>query len=183
MPLPFAPLVGFVLGIAFAWTARADIGKDDGPLFASRPFVVALGFAAFVQGPIVAYFVAFHGDWAYLYLLDWRRVPSAVDLTLVLVSALAVPAGALAALPAARARRLGSVVRIGAGPVLLAFALLAWGARRLAVSATYAQFHGDFGTQSIGSSSLGLGILWMGVLFVLGIAWSVRLSSHRDDAR
>ena len=181
MPLLFAPFVGFLVGLGLAWAARADIGNDDGPLFASRPFAVAGGLACFVYAPLVAYFAAFHGDWAYLYLVDWRRVPSAVDLALVLVAGASVPLGTIVALPAARARRLGSLVRIGAAPAVVVCGLFAWGARRLVVSATYAQFHGDFGTQSIASSALGRGILWMGIVGVLGIGWSIWLVGRSDD--
>jgi hypothetical protein len=181
VPLPFAPFVGFLVGLGLAWAARAEIGNDDGPLFASRPFAVAGGFAWLVYAPIVGYFVAFHGDWAYLYLVDWAHVPSAVDLALVLLAGASVPLGTIVALPAARARRLGTVVRIGAAPAVVVCGLLAWSARRLVVSATYTQFHGDFGTESIASSALGRGILWMGIVGVLGIAWSVRLVGRSED--
>ena len=180
MPLPFAPFVGFLVGLGLAWAARAEIGNDDGPLFASRPFAVATGLACFVYAPLVAYFVAFHGDWAYLYLVDWKHVPSAIDLALVLFAGACVPLGTIVALPAARARRLGTLVRIGAGPAVVVCGLLAWGARRLVVSATYTQFHGDFGAESIASSALGRGILWMGIVGVLGIAWSVRLVARSE---
>jgi hypothetical protein len=47
-------------------------------------------------------------------------------------------------------------------------------ARRLAVSGTYAQFHGDFGTQPIGTSPLGQGVLVMGAILVLAVAWTAR---------
>jgi hypothetical protein len=181
VPLPFAPFVGFLVGLGLAWAARAAIGNDDGPLFASRPFAVAGGLACFVYAPLVAYFVAFHGDWSYLYLVDWKRVPSAVDLALVLFAGASVPLGTIVALPAARARRLGTLVRIGAAPAVVVCGLLAWGARRLVVSATYAQFHGDFGTESIASSALGRGILWMGIVGVLGVGWSIRLVGQSDD--
>ena len=42
------------------------------------------------------------------------------------------------------------------------------------MSGTYAQFHGDFGTQPISASPLGKGVLLMGVVLALGIAWTVR---------
>jgi hypothetical protein len=45
---------------------------------------------------------------------------------------------------------------------------------RLAVSGTYAQFHGQFGTEPIGASTLGKGVLLMGSLLTLGLAWTVR---------
>lgn len=184
MPVPFAPLLGFLIGLGLAWASRGVIAKDAGPLLASRPFVISAAFAGFLYAPLAGYFLAFHGDWAYLYLVDWRHVPSAVDLALVLVAGASVPLGTLAALPAARARRLNSVVRLAAPPAVLACALFAWGARRLAFSATYLQFHGDFGTESIASSALGRGVLWMGIVGVLGIAWSVRaIGQAADDSR
>ena len=63
---------------------RAELVRDDGPVVASRPFAVVAAFAALVWLPVVGYFVAFHGDWSYLYVVPWQRVPSAVDLGLVL---------------------------------------------------------------------------------------------------
>jgi hypothetical protein len=174
VPIPFAPLLGFLIGLGFAWAARAAIGKDEGPLLASRHVAIAAAFAALVYAPMAAYFLVFHGDWAYLYLMDWRHVPSAVDLVLVIVAGGSVPAGTIAASAAARARRLKSVVRLGAIPAALVLALLALGGHRLALSATYTQYHGDFGTESIASSALGRGVLWMAIVGALGIAWSLR---------
>ena len=42
------------------------------------------------------------------------------------------------------------------------------------MSGTYAQFHGDFGTEPIGASVLGKGVVLMGVVLALAIAWTVR---------
>ncbi len=174
MPIPFAPLVGFLIGAGLAWAGRSELASQDGPLLASRPFMVVAAFAALVYAPVVAYFVAFHGDWAYLYVVPWRRVPSAVDLALVVLSGASVPAGTLLASSAARARRLGTLVRLGAGPALVTLALLSWSARRLTLSGTYAQFHGDFGTETVASSALGRSVLFMAIVAALGIAWAVR---------
>ena len=59
-------------------------------------------------------------------------------------------------------------------PAALAAVGLVLAARRLAVSGTYAQFHGDFGTEPIGASALGKGVVLMGFVLVAGIAWTVR---------
>jgi hypothetical protein len=59
-------------------------------------------------------------------------------------------------------------------PGALALAAVALSVRRLAVSGTYAQFHGDFGTESIAASTLGKGVLLMATLLTLGLAWVVR---------
>lgn len=174
MPIPFAPLVGFLLGVAFAWSAATELGRDDGPLVASRPFAVTLAFAGLVYVPVVGYFAAFHGDWSYVYVLAWRNVPSALDFALVLVGAGAVLLGFVAAVPLVRKRRQGAVVMMAVVPAAMALALLALTARRLTYSATYAQFHGDFGTEHISASALGRGVLFMGLMLALGAGWCVR---------
>ncbi len=187
MPIVLAVLAGFLLGVAFAWMARVELGRVDGPVVASRAFTVVLGFAALVYGPLVGYFVAFHGDWTYGYAVAWHRVPSAVDLALVLLAGASVLIGVVAAAHAARARRLNAVAWLAAVPAA-GFALaLAWGGPRLAVSATYAQYHGGFGVLPIGAAALGRAILVMGAVLALGLGWAVRAlaqdSSERDEDR
>jgi hypothetical protein len=174
MPIPFAPLVGLALGAALAWIAAPELARGDGPIIASRPFAIVAAFAGLVWLPVVAYFVAFHGDWSYLYVVAWRRVPSAVDLGLVLLAAVAVIGGFWGAVKPVRKRRFGPVAALVVAPGALAIAGLTIAARRLAVSGTYAQFHGDFGTEPIGASSLGKGVLLMGVVLSLGVAWTAR---------
>lgn len=183
MPIAFAPLLGFALGAALAWTSAPVLERDDAPIALSRPFAIAVAFAAVVWLPVVAYFVAFHGDWSYLYLVAWRDVPSAIDLALVLLAAGALPAGFAAATPSVRKRRWRPVLAAIAVPAGLAILGFAAAARRLAVSGTYAQYHGDFGTEPIGASALGKGVLLMGVVLVLAVAWTarslVRLAAHK----
>jgi hypothetical protein len=174
VPLLLAPLVGFVIGVALAWAAGPELGRDDGPLVASRPFAIAAAFALLVYTPIVGYFVAFHGDWSYAYAIASRRIPSAVDLGLVLASGGTVVLGLAVAVPQVRKRRMGALITLLVAPSTVALAALALVARRLAVNATYAQFHRDFGGEPIAESALGRGVLVMGILLALGIAWCVR---------
>src|SRR5258705_10681645 len=93
MPLPLALPFALACGLTLAWVARAELARSEVPLVLARPFLVALGLGAIVFAPVVGYFVALHGDWAYLYLVRSGRVPSAVDLLLVVVAALQVPLG------------------------------------------------------------------------------------------
>lgn len=174
MPIPFAPLLGFALGAALAWIAGPELGRDDGPIALSRPFAVIGAFASLLWLPVVGYFVAFHGDWSYLYLVPWQRVPSAIDLGLVLLSGAAMLGGFWLAVRPVRKRRLGPIVVMVVAPGALALIGLALALRRLAVSGTYAQFHGEFGTEPIGASVLGKGVLLMGALLTLGLVWTVR---------
>ena len=178
MPVPFAPLISLALGAALAWIAAPELVRDEGPIVASRPFAVVAAFAGLVWVPIVGYFAAFHGDWSYLYLVSWRDVPSAVDLGLVLLAGAAVLGGFSLAIPFVRKRRWGPVAAAIVLPGSLAIAGLTLAARRLAVSGTYAQFHGGFGTEPIGESTLGRGVLVMGVVLALAVAWTVRALSR-----
>ncbi len=174
MPIPFAPLVGLALGAALAWIAGPELARDDAPVAMSRPFAVVSAFALLVWLPVVAYFALCHGDWAYLYLVPSQRVPSAIDIALALFAAAAVVLGFRLAVPPVRRRRHGTVLALVLVPGALSAASFVLEARRLAVSGTYAQFHGDFGTEPIAASTLGKGILFMGAVLALAIVWTAR---------
>jgi hypothetical protein len=174
VPIPFAPLVGIALGALLAWVAGPVLLQGDGPVTLSRPFVLVATFAALLWLPIVGYFVAFHGDWSYLYLVPWQRVPSAIDLGLVLLSAAAVPGGFCLAARPVRRQHLAPVALLVVVPGVLVVAGLAFAVQRIAVSGSYAQFHGEFGTEPIGASTLGKGVLLMATMLALGVAWTVR---------
>jgi hypothetical protein len=184
LPLPFAPLVGLLLGLGLAWASLAELSRDEGPLVASRPFAIVVAFAALLYMPAVGYFVAFHGDWAYLYVVAWHSVPSAVDFALVLVSGATLPIGFLLSAPLLRKRKLAPVAALAIASGASSLALLALSAKRIALSATYAQFHGEFGTEPIASSALGRGVLFMIIVLALGAAWSARaLTSMAEGQR
>jgi hypothetical protein len=182
MPLPFALPIGLILGMSLAWLARVELARSEVPLVLARPFLVAVGFGAIVYAPVVAYFLVRHGDWAYLYLVRQGEIPSAVDLALVLVAALQLPLGFAVAAPWAIAKRGPALLKVGAaaGAVLLALCVL--GARRLSVSASYAQYHAAFGVAPLGKSPLGRGVLLSWVVLLAGYAWSARvLRAPRAD--
>jgi hypothetical protein len=173
MPLPFAIPVGLLLGMTLAWVARAELARSEVALLLARPFLVAVAFGAIVFAPVVGYFAALHGDWSYLYLVSWSRVPSAVDLFLVIVAAAALPLGFAIAAPWAIAKRGPRVLKVTAGVGGALVVACAVFARRLAVSASFAQFHGGFGGVAIGRSPLGRGILLSWVALALAYAWSL----------
>ena len=174
MPLFLAPLVGWLVGLGLAWAARADRGWEEAPLVTSRPLVVTLAFAAFVYAPVVGYFAAFHGDWAYLYLAPGRAIPSAVDLALVIFSGATVPLGLAIGARAVRAHEMTPLVKLGAGPAFVTLAVALVFARRLVVSGSYAQYHGHFGTEPITSSALGRGVLAGGLAVSIAAMLAVR---------
>jgi len=181
MPLPLAIPVGLLLGMTLAWLARAELSRSEVPLLLARPFLVALGLGAIVYAPAVGYFVAWHGDWTYLYLVRASRVPSAIDLFLVFLAALQVPLGFAIAAPWAIARRGSRLFQVMGGTgalVVMAGAVLG---RRLSLSATFAQYHGGFGGLPLGRSPLGRGILLSWVALAIAYAWSAHaLRSSRE---
>lgn len=174
MPLPFAFPVGLILGMTLAWLARAELARSEVPLVLARPFRVAVGLGAIVFAPVVGYFAALHGDWAYLYLVHSARVPSAVDLVLVVLAALQVPLGFAIATPWAIARRGTRVLQVNAAIAAVLVVAAAVLARRLSVSASFAQYHGGFGGMPIGRSPLGRGMLLSWVALALAYAWSMQ---------
>lgn len=175
VPLLLALPVAWLIGLSLAWSARAELARSEVPLVLARPFLVAAAFGAIVLGPVVGYFVALHGDWAYLYVVSWSRIPSAVDLLLVVLAAAQVPLAFAASAPWAAAKRGALVVRVSAAVVVLLVVLAVVLFRRLAASATYAQFHGGFGTAAIGKSSLGRGVLSSWTALLAGWGWAVHV--------
>src|SRR5437879_2012716 len=122
--------------------ARGELARHEASAVASHGFAVVLLFALFVYAPIAGYFVAFHGDWAYLYWFNMRTMVSAVDLALVLGAGASVPLGFLMAARWARIERLGPIAIIGALPLAVALSLALVWQKRLSTSATFAHFHG-----------------------------------------
>jgi hypothetical protein len=173
MPLPFAFPVGLIIGMTLAWVARAELARSEVVLVLARPFLVAVGLSAIVYAPVVGYFAALHGDWTYLYLVRWSRVPSAVDLLLVVLAAVQVPLGFAIATPWAIAKRGTRILQVSAGVATVLVIACAIFARRLAVSASFAQYHGGFGAVPIGRSPLGRGILLSWLALALAYAWSL----------
>ena len=174
MPAFVAPLIGFLLGVAFAWAASDEIASDPTSVLGSRALVVSVLFGVLVFAPASGYFVAFDGDWAFAYLVNTQQMPSAVVLALVLVDASSVPAGFVFAAPHARRRRLGAVLALAAVPGGLAALCTLIFSRRLGVAATYSQFHGDFGTRSVTGTALGYALVWMNGILALAVSLTVR---------
>jgi hypothetical protein len=171
VPAVTAPLFGFLLGVVFAWLSKDDLERSGTAL--TRPLLVAALFSLLVFAPICTFFLSFAPDWAYAYVVDPQRLPGAVDLSAVLIDAASVPAGFAAAARYARGRRTGSILKLSAVPGLGAVALTLLFSRRLGIQATYAQYHGDFGTRSVSGTPLGYALLWMALVLVCAVGWTV----------
>jgi hypothetical protein len=179
MPAPIALLLGFAIGAALAFLARQELTRGDDALHETRAFTVACLFAVFVWAPVTGYFLAFHGDWAYFYGVPWRRIPSALDLVVVLAAAAVVPAGFVAAVPAVRARSRQVVAGLVGGPIAVVLVLTLALFGRLRTSATYAQFHGHFGRSPVFGSTLGKSLGWAALVLLAGAALSALLVTGR----
>jgi hypothetical protein len=105
--------------------------------------------------------------------MRFGRIPSAVDLTLVLLAAAQVPLGFALASPWAIAKRGPALLKVGAvvGVFVLIGCVVAW--RRVSVSASFAQYHGGFGVMPLGKTALGRGVLLSWLALLAGYGWSV----------
>jgi len=171
VPAVTAPLFGFVLGVVFAWLSAEGLERSAG--VPARHFVVVTLFSLLVFAPVCAFFLSFVPDWAYGYVIDPQRLPGVVDLGSVLLDAASVPLGFAAAARYARVRRSGPILRLSAGPLVVAVALTLMFARRLGVQATYSQFHGDFGVRAVSGTPLGYALLWMALVLAGAVAWTI----------
>jgi hypothetical protein len=130
-------------------------------------------FLGLVLLPASTYFYAFHGDWFLLYVVDVRRIPSALALVVFVLEALLGTLAFLLGASLARSQRtslgyaLVGASAAGAASVLVLFQ------DRLLVVGTYAQYRGDFGLTSYGgvlmqgSAVMGL-IVMVSVTYLLG---------------
>jgi len=173
-----APLYGFTLGVLFAWLARHDIARGAQAALAGRSLSIVALYTVLIFGPACAYFLVLEPDWAGAYLFDAGRRARLVSVAGTLLALTSVPAGFLAAAPATRARRSASVARLGAIFALAAVALTLALFPRLSIRATYAQYHGDFGTEPVTGSPLGWGLLWIGFVLALATAFVARTLSR-----
>ena len=172
MPLPFALPIGLLVGLSLAWLSRAELARSEVPLALARPFLVAVGLGIIVYAPVLGYFAAAHGDWTYLYLFRSSRVPSALDLAFVVACGASVPAGFALATPWAIAKRSQRLLAASAALAAAVVIGAVLASRRLATSASYAQFHGGFGGAPASHTTLGRGVLSSWIAFAAAYAWS-----------
>ncbi|MDX2051565.1 MAG: hypothetical protein SFV15_04180 [Polyangiaceae bacterium] len=173
MPAPIGPILGFALGILFAWAAAEELARSPEPRVVSRSQLLVLTFALLVYAPLAGFFIAFAPAWSYVYLAAASRAPTFLDIGVVLADATSVPLGFFCAARRAGKRDVVGLARMMAVPALLVAAGLALSLRRLAVVGSYGQFQGDFGTQPLAGSPLGYAVLWMGAVLMGACVWTI----------
>ncbi len=175
MPVTLAPLVGFALGVLLAWLSRTEPSSDE-PWRDPSSLAVAL-YALIVFAPVTAYFAAFAGDWSFAYLIDARRVPSAVSLVLVVLATSALIGGFFAGRKALERRAPNQLAWLAAAPLAITVVVIAALHDRFGVDATYDQFTSDFGRKPLVTSPLGLAVLWMDGIVAAGAVLTARALS------
>lgn len=172
MPVPVALPFGLSLGVVFAWAARREL-RRAATRESSRGLSVAILFAVCVFSPISAYFLAFEPDWCLAYLVDTAQASAALVPALLLLQLASVPLGFLLGNLFLRRGGESSLLRALAACVVLTLGSLMLGLRRFAVQGSYAQFHGDFGTQPLAGSSLGYAVLLLGFWLTVGLGFAL----------
>lgn len=171
MPAPIGPLLGFALGAALAWFATDGTGRGKATL-AVAPLALVSLFALLVFTPVAGYFIAFAPDWSYAYLIDVSRRLGALHIIVLLADIASVPLGFAIALRSARGSFSPVLIRLLGLPLLGAAVFVAVFLPRLAVEATYAQFHGDFGTRPAAGGPLGYALIWSALILASGATWT-----------
>ncbi len=164
---------GALLGLAFARAAHGVLARANTPPYASPAFALVGAFGLLVFAPVSGFSVAMSPDWTLAYIIDSQRVPAMAETLCVILAALTVPLGFLWGAALSIRRRLNVLARriaiLSCGSVALCAVL--W--KRMAVQATYAQFHGDFGIRPIAGTELGYAVMWMLILLGLASTWTL----------
>jgi hypothetical protein len=174
MPVVAAPLFGFALGIVFAWAGSEEIARVGGGV-TSRSLVVTTLFGLLVFAPSCGYFTAFFPDWSYAYFLDSAKRPAALDLAVVVLVGLSPPLGLMVFSRAAAGRHTGMLARAAVVPSALGVLFVLAMLPRLRIFASYAEFHGDFGTEPLTGSPVGYALIWMTAVLAGATAWTIRV--------
>lgn len=171
MPAPTGPLLGLALGGLFA-RASSDGSARGRHSVALGPLALVCLFSLLVFAPIAAYFIAFEPDWAYAYLIDTGRRIGALHAAILLADVASVPLGFILALRSSERAALSAIVRLTGVPLVAVGIFVIILFPRLSVQATYAQFHGDFGTSPVAGGPLGYALIWTSLVLVAAAAWT-----------
>lgn len=172
MPLPLAPLVAFIIGVVLAWRSRAEMNPNDS-VWNYQTQAVAL-YATLVFAPAAGYFAMFAPDWSFAYFIDGRQVPSAISLTIVLISSFAVVGGFISSRRALQRHAPNELAWLAGCPLALIIIALAALHNRVGIAATYEQFTLNYGCEPIFTSRLGFACAWLDGIIVAGASLTAR---------
>jgi hypothetical protein len=133
---------------------------------------LALAYTLILFAPYNGYFLAFSPDWTFLYAFDTRaNLGLLIAVSLLLDSASVVLGFHLARRHFGASGR-ATLLRVLVPAAALVLLFLVLGRKRLAVEATYEQFHGNFGVHPVAGSALGYSLLWLGSIFGVATVWT-----------
>jgi hypothetical protein len=170
--LPFTTLLflAFGIGAASALAGAHELRVSPRPAVLSDSFAALVAFTLLLLLPVSVYFYVFHGDWFLLYLVDVRRVPSALAMLGFFLEFVIATLGFGLAAICLRSQRnpwvLGALVLCAIG----ALGVVAVAPERLRMVGTFRQYRGGFGLVSYGGALL-QGALAMGGLLTVGGAF------------
>jgi hypothetical protein len=170
--LPFTTLLltAFAMGAASALAGSHELRVSPRPMILSDSFAAFVAFALMLLLPATLYFYVFHGDWFMLYLVDVRRVPSALALLGLLCEMSLGLLGFLFGAACVRSHRKSWVIAALVICGIAALSVVIAVPERLRVVGTLRQFRGGFGLTRYGGSLL-QGALAMGGLLSAGAAY------------
>ncbi|MDD9943692.1 MAG: hypothetical protein OXU20_21805 [Myxococcales bacterium] len=181
MPLSSLVFFAFSVGVASAFAGGSELRLSPRHALATNSFFAFAAFLVLLVIPVSVYFYVFHGDWFLHYLVDVRRIPSALAMLGFVVEGAIGVGGFLLGAVLARGQRLaagGIVIGICVvSAVMLCFLM----PERLKVVGTYAQFRGSFGLSDYSGAIL-RGGLAMACYLVLGTTFlllRIRLGLRR----
>ena|SRR5690349_7979978 len=181
MPLPTFAFIAVAVGIACALVGGSELRLSPRHALLTASFRAYAWFLVFLLLPASAYFYAFHGDWFLLYLVDVRRIPSAIALLGFVVEGGFGVLGFLIGAALARSQRTNLAYALVGAAIVASGAVVALWPERLAVVGTYTQYRGDFGLHGYDGPLLRGGAA-MGALLLGGIIYlliRIRISVRR----
>lgn len=174
MPLPLAPILAALVGLALALVGRDEARRTGAHVTTLRGFAIATLVSVTLIAPATGYFVSFYPDWAYAYFVAAAAIPSAIDLLAVLAVGAATIGAYVLTVGALRRQSAHSLTRWAVGLLVALVALGMLLAPRFLVITTTEAFREGGDKPSIGGSSLGVSILWIDGCVAAGLVWAGR---------
>lgn len=172
MPFTTLLLLAFGMGAASAWAGAHELRLTPRHALFSSTFAAFGAFLLLLVLPVSVYFYVFHGDWFLLYLVDVRRIPSALALFGFLcegafgVLGFAIGAGCV------RSQKTNWLLYLLVAVGVATIGVLFVAPERLLLVGNYKQYRGGFGLTRYGGSLLQGGLL-MGGILLLGATFLV----------
>lgn len=160
------------MGAASALAGAHELRLTPRHALFSSTFSAFAAFLVLLLVPVSVYFYVFHGDWFLYYIVDVRRIPSALALFGFAFEAAFGVLGFAIGASLVRSQRASWItyLLVGVGVVALGLPLLY--PERLVLVGSYRQYQGRFGLVNYGGTLLQGGLL-MGGILVLGATFLV----------